>query len=175
MSSFDLEPDKVFSQQQWVQIAQSIERDDIPHDAKQRICDALLEYTMSTIKPDELNRFVEEVRKFRAAASRIQNFLRSFRWHEKIEELIEDIHQLRRFVEDEYKRRPNPKGARPKLAARDSLVDRLYLVHEDLTGKNLKTGKLTGAFRFISKIFQFQGIELRGLKRAIATAAKNRS
>jgi hypothetical protein len=110
MPSFDLEPDKFFSQQQWAEIAQTIERDQIPREAKQRICDALFEYTMATIKPEKLRRFVEDARQFRATASRIQNFLTNFRWHTKIEELIEEIYQVQRFLDEEFKRRPNPKG-----------------------------------------------------------------
>jgi len=104
MPSFDLEPDKFFSQQQWAEIAQTIERDEIPHEAKQIICDVLFEYRMATIKPEKLRRFVEEARQFRAAASRIQNFLKNFIGHTKIEELIEEIYQVQRFFDKEFKR-----------------------------------------------------------------------
>jgi hypothetical protein len=179
MPSFDLEPDKFFSQQQWAEIAQTIERDKIPHEAKQRICDALFEYTMATIKPEALNRFVEESRKFRAAASCIQNFLRNFRSHTKIEELIEEIYQVQRFLDKEFKRRPNPKGGCPKSVLRDTLVYRLGLVYRDLTGKEPGLtvnphNELTGPFpRFTTTIFQFHGIKLAGLKHAIIKARRD--
>ena len=193
MPSFDLEPDKFFSQQQWAEIAQTIEHDDIPHEAKQGICYALFEYRMATIKPEELGRFVEEARQFRAAASRIQNFLKNFIGHTKIEELIEEIYQVQCFLDKEFKRRPNPKGGRPKSVARDTLVDHLGLVYMDLTGEvpsltvNPNTNELSQRFPdFTRKIFEFQRINPGGLKHAIVKArqalmpdkdrnAKNRS
>jgi hypothetical protein len=180
MPSFDLEPDKVFSQQHWAEIAQSIERDDIPHDAKQGICDALFEYTMSIIKPEDLSRFIKEAGQFRAAASRIQNFLRNFRWHTKLEELIEEIYEAQRFVDHEFKIRPNPKGGRSKSAARDTFVYRLGLVYRELTGNDPgltvhpNTGKLSGPFpNFTTTIFRFSGIKSRGLKHAITKARQD--
>ena len=177
MSSFDLKPDKVFSQRRWAEIAQSIKRENVPYDAKQSICDALFEYSMSTIKPEDLSRFVKEARQFRAAASRIQNFLRNFRWHTRIEDLIEEIYQVRRFFDHEFKGRPNPEGARPKSAARDTLVYRLALIYKHVTGEdpgltvNPDTGKLSGLFpNFTTTIFRLSGINLAGLKHAITKA-----
>jgi hypothetical protein len=177
--SFDLKPDRFFSEKQWTEIAQTIERKEIAHEAKQRICDALFEYRIALIKPEELNRFVDECRRFRAAASRIQRFLKNFIEHERIEELIEEIFQVQRYLDSEFKRRPNPKGARPKSVARDALVCRLGLVYMDLIGKvpgltvNPDTGELTGLFPdFVTKIFKFQRIKLAGLKHAIGKARK---
>jgi hypothetical protein len=178
--SFGLEPDKFFSQQQWAEIAQSIERDEFLDEAKHRICDALFEYTMSIIKPEELGRFVKEARKFRAAASRIQTFLRNFRWHRKIEDLIEHVFQVQRFLDQEFERRPNPKEGCPKSVARDALVYHLGLVYMDLTGEvpGLTvvpgTGKLSGDFpNFITTIFKFYGIKPAGLKHAISNARRD--
>jgi hypothetical protein len=177
MPSSDLEPNRFFSQQGWADIARSIGHKEIPPEAKQRICDALFEYRMATIKPEEAGRFVEEFRQFRAAAARVQRFLKNFVGHEKIEELREEIFQAQRFLDREFKRRPNPKGGRPKSVARDDLVYRLGIVYMDLTNEvpgltvNPETGELTGAFPdFTTKIFQFQRIKLAGLKHAIIKA-----
>jgi hypothetical protein len=177
MRSFDLEPDKFFSQQQWAEIARTIGHKDIPQKEKQRICVVLFEYSMAIIKPEEHGRFVEEARKFRAAASRVQNYLRNFAWLERIEELIEEIFQVQKFLDREFKRRPNPKGGRSKSDARDILVYRLALVYRDLTGEvpgltvDPQTGKLTGTFpNFTIKFFEFHGIKLAGLKHAIGKA-----
>jgi hypothetical protein len=171
------EPEAVFSDEQWAAIAQLIERSEIPLKAKKDICLALFEYTLAIIKPEDLNRFVEEVRQFGVTASRIQNFLRNFRWIERIQDLIEEIHQTRRFLDREFARRPNPKGARPKSIARDTLVYHLGLVYMELTGEvpgrtvNSVTGKLTGTFPdFTAKIFEFHGIKPAGLKDAIGKA-----
>lgn len=177
MPSFELEPDKFFSQQEWTEIAQTIGHKEIPQKAKQKICDVLFEYRMMIIKPEKLDRFVEEARKFRAAASRVQNFLRNFAWHESIEELIEEIFQVQKFLDREFKRRSNPKGARPKSVARDTLVYHLGLVYMDLTDKvpsltvNPNTNELSQRFPdFLRKIFEFQSINPAGLKHAIVKA-----
>jgi hypothetical protein len=98
---YEPDPDLVFSERQWTQIAQSIGLSEIPPDAKRNVCDALFEYTIASLKPDTLKRFVEHARQFRVAAYHIQSFLRNFRWLEKFEELIEEIYKLRRFVESE--------------------------------------------------------------------------
>jgi hypothetical protein len=180
MPSVDLEPDKVFSQKQWAEIAHSIQRDDIPHDAKQKICDALFEYTMSTIKPEGLSRFVKEARKFRAAASRIQNFFKTFSWHTRIEKLIDEIYQVQRFLDHEFKSRPNPQGGRSKSAARDTLVYRLALLYRELTRKEAgqtvdpHSGKSSGPFpKFTTTIFRFFGVKSAGLKDAITKARQD--
>ena len=180
MPSYEADPEAVFSQEQWVAIAQSIKRDEIPPKAKQEICDALFEHAIANIKPEELGRFVEEARKFREAAARVENFLKNLRWHNKIRDLTEDIYQLQRFVDYEFKRRPKPKGGRPLSDARDILVYRLALIYQCITGKkagrseNPKTGKLTGPFvRFVTTIFQFHRISLAGIKHAITKASRN--
>ena len=77
MPSFDLEPDKFFSQQEWAEIAQSIGLDEIPHGAKQRICDALFEYTTATIKPEALNRLAGLAKRGAAASAGILGERRS--------------------------------------------------------------------------------------------------
>jgi hypothetical protein len=136
MPKYEPDPSAVFSQQQWAEIAQSIGHDEIPHNAKQQICDALFQYRMTSIKPEDLKRFVKDVRNFRNSASRVQSFLRiNFKWHNKFEELIADIYELQRFVDREFERRPKPKGGRPPLSARDTLVYNLGLVYVRITGK----------------------------------------
>ncbi len=164
----------VFSQQQWTEIARSIGHDDIPLSAKQEICGALFEYTIDSIKPETRERFVEDARQFRAAASRILKFLRGIRWHDKIEELIEEIYQLQRFVDNEFDRRPKKKGGRPASVSRDALVDRLKPIYECLTGNKVgqtvdpATGKTSGSFvDFVASIFQLQRISLAGIKHVI--------
>jgi hypothetical protein len=185
MPSYEPDPSSVFSQQQWAEIAQSIGHDKIPPDVKQQICDALFQFRMTDIKPEDLGRFVEEARKFRASASKVENFLRvNFKWHNKFEDLLEEIYQLQRFVDRELKGRPKPKGGRPPSIARDTLVSNLSGVYERITGakparsENPDTGELSGPFaRFITKIFEFHGVSVAGLKHAIArsaTSAKNR-
>jgi hypothetical protein len=185
LEGYDPDPDAVFSEWQWTQIVQSIGLSEIPNDAKKNICDALFEYTIANLKPDTLNRFVEDAREFRIAAYRVQSFLKNFRWLNKFEELIEEIYKLQRFVDCEYQCRPKPKGGRPRSDARDTLVCRLGEVYTRLTGKKPSrredpvTGELTGAFPcFVRTIFKFQGIPFTGLKHAIAKlshSAKNRS
>jgi integrase len=172
---YEPDPAAVFSKQEWTKIAESIGRDEIPRDAQQQICDALFEYTITSLKPETLNRFVEHAREFRVAASHIQSFLRNFRWLDKFEGFIEEIYKLQRFVDSEYQRRPKPKGGRPRSHARDTLVYRLGVVYEVLTGKKARrredpiTGELTGPpARFITTIFKFQGIPVAGLKHALA-------
>jgi len=184
MDSYEPDPSAVFSQEQWAEIAQSIEHDEIPQDIKQLICNALFQYRMTSIKPEDLGRFVKEAQKFRASASRVQNFLRiNFKWHNKFEELIQDIYELQRFVDRELERRPKPKGGRPRSSARDALVYNLGLAYERTTDKkptrieNPITSELTGPFaRFLTKIFELHGIRPGGLKHAIAKIgnAKNR-
>jgi hypothetical protein len=126
------------------------------------------------IEPEELARFVEEVGKFRMAASRVQNFLRNFAGLKRIDDLIEEIFQVRKFLEREFGRRPNPKGGRPKSAARDALVYQLGLVYWGLKNKvpgrtvNPDTSELSGLFPdFTTKIFEFQGIDTIGLRHVI--------
>jgi hypothetical protein len=177
MPDFDLEPDKFFSQQEWAEIARSIGHEEIPHEAKQRICDALFEYRMAIIKPEKLDRFVKEAGKFRTAASRVQNFLRNFARHEQIEDLIEQIFQVQKFLDREFIRRPNPKGGHPKSVARDALVRDLGRAYMDLTGEvpgltvNPTTNELSGPFPdFTRTIFEFQSIDPAGLKHAIGKA-----
>ena len=88
MRAYELEPKDVFSSEQWIAIAQSIKCAIIPDNAKQEICEALFEYTINSIKPEKAERFVEEVRKFRASASGVRNFVKNFGlWHDKIEDL----------------------------------------------------------------------------------------
>ena len=179
MSSYRPDP-SVFSDVQWAEIARSIGLDQISVEAKQQICDALFEYTLAEIRPEQLERFIKEAQKFREAASKVQNFLRRLSWLKKVEELIEDIYQLERIVASEFERRPKPKGGRPPSAARDSLIDRLISPYERLTGnkagrsENPETKEMTGPFpRFVTTIFQLHGISLKGLKNAIAKAVAN--
>jgi hypothetical protein len=185
MPSYEPDPSSVFSQQQWAEIAQSIGHDEIPHDVKQQICDTLFQYRMTDIKSEDLGRFVEEAQKFRASASKVENFLRvNFEWHNKFEDLLEDIYQLQRFVDRELERRPKPKGGRPPSIARDTLVSNLSVPYERMTGakparsEDPDTGQLTGPFpRFLIKIFEFHGVCAAGLKHAIdrlTSGSKNR-
>jgi hypothetical protein len=179
MPSYEPDPSSVFSQQQWAEIAQSIGHDEIPPDVKQQICDALFQYRMTDIKPEELGRFVKEAREFRASASKVENFLTvNFKWHNKFEDLLEDIYQLQLFVDRELERRPKPKGGRPPSNARDTLVYNLSVAYERITGvkparsENPDTGQLSGPFaRFLTKIFEFHKVGLAGLKHAIAKLA----
>jgi hypothetical protein len=179
MASYEPDPSAVFSEQKWAEIAQSIGLDEIPPDVKQQICDALFQYRMTSIKPEDLGRFVDEAQKFRASASKVENFLSvNFKWHNKFEDLLEDIYQLQRFIDHELERRPKPKGGRPPSIARDTLVFNLSVVYESITGakparsENPDTGQLSGPFaRFLTKIFGFHGVSVAGLKHAIAKLA----
>jgi hypothetical protein len=179
------DPKAVFTKPQWIAIAASIGRRDIPRKEKQEICDALFEYEIASMKPERLKRFAEELSEFRAAASRVQGFIKDLRWNDRIEDLNEEIYQLQKYVQDAYELRGKPKGGRPTSGARDNLVDRLGVVYERITGRvpgrseNPETGKLTGPFaRFLALIFEYQRISLSGLKHAIdktSRNAKNRS
>jgi hypothetical protein len=174
------DPKAVFTKAQWAAIAKSIHRTDIPREDKQEICDALFEYAIASIEPEELERFPAAIREFRAAASRVQGFIKDLRWNDKIEDLCEEIWQLQKYIQVVFKLREKPKGGRPTLDARDNLVDRLGVVYERNTGRvpgrseNPETGKLTGPFaRFLGPIFEYRGISLSGLKHAIAKASRN--
>lgn len=174
------DPKAVFTEAEWVAIAKSIGRDDIPPKDKQEICDALFEYAIASIKPEKLERFADELSEFRAAASRIQGFLKDLRWNDKIEDLCEEIWQLQKFVQGVFELRDKPKGGRPTSVARDNLVDRLTVVYVRITGRvpgrseSPETGELTGPLaRFLGTIFEYQGISLSGLKHAIAKVSRN--
>jgi hypothetical protein len=174
------DPDEVFTKAQWAAIAQSIARDQIPPEEKQEICDALFNHAIAKLAPKALKRFVDEARKFGVAASRVQNFLRKLRVHDKIETLIEDVYQVQRLIDDEFKRRPNPKGGRPRSQALDDLVDHLGTVFTRLTGKDPGvtvdplTGKLSGlTYRFLTNIFRPHDISTAGLRRPIERAKHN--
>jgi hypothetical protein len=174
------DPKAVFTEAQWLAIAKSIDREDIPPEDKQEICDALFEYEIASMKPERLERFAEELSEFRAAASRVQGFIKDLRWNDRIENLNEEIYQLQKYVEDVYELRDKPKGGRPPSGARYNLVDRLGVVYERLTGRmpgrseNRETGELTGPFaRFLGLIFEYRRISLRGLKHVIADASRN--
>ena len=174
------DPKAVFTKPQWIAIAASIGRRDIPRKEKQEICDALFEYEMASMKPERLKRFVEELSEFRAAASRVQGFIKDLRWNDRIEDLNEEIYQLQKYVQDVYELRDKPKGGRPTEVARDNLVDRLGVVYERITSRapgrseNRETGKLTGPFvRFVGPIFEYHGISPGGLKHAIAKTSRN--
>lgn len=174
------DPNAVFTVDQWAEIARSIKRDGIPPKEKQEICDALFDHALSNLKPEELGRFVETVRQFRAAASRIQDFLQELAIHDKIEALIEDIYEVQKFIDAEFSRRPKPKGGRPPSQARDDLVGRLAPIYQRLTGNkpgrsiNPATHELTGPFvRFLTTIFRLSRIGTAGLKQAIAKVSRN--
>jgi hypothetical protein len=90
------DPKAVFTEAPWLAIAKSIDREVIPPEDKQEICDALFEYAIASIEPEELERFADALREFRAAASRVQGFIKDLRWNGKIEDLNEDIYQLQK-------------------------------------------------------------------------------
>ena len=139
-----LEPETVFSDEQWAAIAQLIGRSEIPLKAKKDICKALFEYTLATIKPEELDRFVEEVRQFRARSIPYSELSKKFSWIEKIEELIEEIFQVQQFLDREFKRRPNPKGRASKVSRARyfglSSGPRIYGPHWQSAGSNYQPG-----------------------------------
>jgi hypothetical protein len=179
-SSYQAGPQQVFTGGQWAAIAKSIDRPEIPPKAKQEICDALFDFAIDNIKPEELGRFIDHARKFRVEASHIQNFIKDLSWHNKIEKLNEDIYQLQKFVDQALGRRDKPKGGRPRDDARYTLVLRLGIIYESITGKkpgrseNPETGESTGPFvRFVDKIFELQGISRTGLKHVIAEVSRN--
>jgi hypothetical protein len=157
------EPEAVFSEEQWVEIAQSIPVDEIPREMKQAICDALFEYQLAQLNgqnlEDETNtaetkrsqkhkrvqhgakyrealkQLVDSAGEFRIAIYRLQRFLREDHQLEKVEQLADAAYELQRFAERELENRPKPKGGRPRLTAHINLVDRLGVIYERITGK----------------------------------------
>jgi hypothetical protein len=197
-----IEPEAVVSPEQWIAIAKSISRNNIPQTEQLEICNALMEYycrrlndqraaaeegtrTLARVKVDHrakgrmaLEQFEQYVRGLRGAVTSIQQYLKQREWIDKAEQLNEDIYSFQRFARRELETKSN--GGRPAQPERQDLVCRLAVIYERITGNkpgrsvDPKTGRLGGPFvRFVSAIFDAKKIPSRGLTHVIAKVARN--
>src|SRR5262249_9162655 len=96
------------------------------------------------------------------------------------EHLIEMAEQLAAEAYKAQRSLSKPKGGRPRLTARDNLVDRVGVIYSRITDKkparseNPETGEPTGPFvRFVCTILKSQRIPLKGKKHVISKAVRN--
>jgi hypothetical protein len=124
-----------------------------------------------------LEQFVYYAREFRSAIACIQYLLKEARALDKAERLTEDINCLQQIAQRELSAKST--SDRPASQARKILVHRLGVIYERITGdkpglSNDSDGRPGGPFfRFVSTIFQFKNIPLKGIKHVISEVAGN--
>ena len=190
---------ELFSREQWIKIAKSISRNEIPRQEQLEVYYALIAYdfartsaqraaeagtrrsTRLRVDPRAKGRkvpeqFVQYARGLRGALNSIQPYLKQSEYISKAENLIEDIYHFQRFAERELKTQFT-EGRKQDL---EVLVHRLGAIYERITNKkpglsvNRKTGRPEGPFfRFVSAIFEAGNIPLPGLSHVIAKIAKH--
>ena len=186
---------ELFSREQWIKIAKSISRNEIPRQEQLEIYNALIAYDFARTSAQRaaeagtrrstrlrvdprakgrkvLEQFVQYARGLRGALNSIQPYLKQSEYISKAENLIEDIYYFQRFAERELS-----SGERPRQQPYEVLIHRLGVIYERITGnkpaRSVYKGRLAGPFfRFVSAILEASNIPARGLNRVIENVAK---
>jgi hypothetical protein len=184
VSDFKAEPDNVFSQKEWDEIARSIPLDKLPEEMKQAISEALSDYfLMSSRRPRVrqaltslarlLQRLVPQMQTLRAKLSTLDD-LRPENVIDQVEALIDQAYALQQAAQLELEKRPKEKVGRPPELDRNALVERLICVYDQYSGRpvglsrNKKDHKPSGpCYRFISTILNFKQISTKGIEHII--------
>jgi len=183
VSDFKAEPDNVFSQEEWAEIARSIPLDDLTIEMKQAISEALSDYflmsgrrlrvkqALTTLKR-LLQRLVPQMQTLRAKLSTLDD-LRPENVIDQVEALINQACALQQAAQLELERRPKEKGGRPRQLDRDALVERLISVYAKFSGRPVRLSRDSAnrpsgpCYRFISTILKLKQISIKGIEHII--------
>jgi hypothetical protein len=194
-------PEAVFSPEQWTEIAKAVSPDTIPANEKRAIGDAIIEHlfdcqaieraadeaeeekpTRRQVDPRAkgraaLRNFMKYTRGLRQALYSVQNNLKDQLSINEAEQLSEQIYKFQKLAKRELDKKS--RGGRPRLEIRDSLVIRLGVIYERLTGEKpkravSKNGRIYGRFpKFVYAIFRARGIDESGLPNVIEKAVRH--
>jgi hypothetical protein len=189
--NFEAEPDVIFSQGQWAEIAASIPLDPLPPQMKQEICNALFDHNLMSNEQSEakqrraLKKLVEMIDEFGCSLSELQGDLRPENIIDQVEGLMDQARAARKAASRELKGRPKPKGGRPRNVNRDALALLLIDIFARYSGKRVGLSKSPDAqypdrlkpggpcYRFVSAIFRLSKLPTKGLEHVIARAAQH--
>jgi hypothetical protein len=177
VSEFKAEPDNVFSQKKWAEIAQSIPLDDLKIEMKQAISEAVCNHLlMSGTRPkvtQALAKLARLLQTLSAKLSTLEDDLRPENIIDQVEALIEQADALQKAVQLELERRPKERGGRPRLIDRDALVERLIRAYAQFSGRPVRLSRDSRnrpsgpCYRFISTILKFRKISTKGIEHII--------
>jgi hypothetical protein len=139
----EVEPDAVFSQEQWADIAKSIGVSDLPIDMKQEISNILFQNFLSNAPRAAthrraLKRLAEVTANFRTRLTKIQGQLTKQTIINEVETLIDRAYAVQKIASRDLKAIPKSKGGAPPKINRDSLVENLLRIYAKHTGMQTK-------------------------------------
>jgi len=175
VSDFKAEPDNVFTQEQWAEIARSIPLH-LKIEMKQAISEALSDhYWMSTRRPkvkQALTKLARLLQTFTVKLSTLDD-LRPETIINQVEALIDQARDLQKAAQLELEKRPKERGGRPRQLDRDALVERLICVYAQFSGKPVRLSRNSDnrpsgpCYRFISTILKLSQISTKGIEHII--------
>jgi hypothetical protein len=189
VSDFKAEPDNVFSQKQWADIARSIPLADLKIGMKRAVSEAISDYLlMSGRRPRVkqaltnlvrlLQQLVPQMQTLRAKLSTLDD-LRPEKVIDQVEALSDQAYVLQQAAQLELKKRPKEKVGRPRQLDRDALVERLICVYAQYSGRPVRLSRNSAnrpsgpCYRFISTILKLNQISIKGIEHIIERMARH--
>jgi hypothetical protein len=177
VSDFKAEPDNVFTQEQWAEVARSIFLPDLNIEMKQAISEALFDHLLMSSSPPKVKQALTKLARllptFHAELSKLQDDVRPEAIINQVEALIEQARDLQKAVQLELDKRPKERGGRPRQRDRDALVERLICVYAQFSSKPVRLSRNSNnrpsgpCYRFISTILKLSQIPTRGIEHII--------
>jgi integrase len=175
LPSYEAEPDAIFNEREWDEVARSIPLKKLPEEMKQAIAEAVGVYVLTSSEPPKVRKALTKLARLLSTLCNKLSTLRDDLMPEtivdQVEELIDQADVLQQAAQLELERR-SKKGGRPPQIDRHDLVERLLWAYA-LSGKPVRlsrnsAGRPSGpCYRFISTILKLKQISIKGIEHII--------